>query len=306
MSSWPEDELTEIAESDDLHVAPFREDGETYGTPTRIWSVAVDGNLYVRAYNGQDSSWYQAAVRENAGLIEVAGMTKDVSFESVTDEALNDRIDESYRAKYQGSQYLDSMISERARSSTIRVLPRDIFDRLKAGEPVPMDDPGYQKISEEVNRTIGLKRKLNTATDVDEIRHYVGEIIGEEVDESTTIFPPFHINVGKHTSVGRNVFINHACSFLDLGGITIEDEVMISSMVTITSEGHPVDVDRRKTLVPGEVVVERNAWIGAGATILPDVTIGENSVVAAGAVVTKDVPANTVVAGVPAEVVREL
>ncbi|WP_430639527.1 DapH/DapD/GlmU-related protein [Haloferax volcanii] len=77
-------------------------------------------------------------------------------------------------------------------------------------------------------------------------------------------------------------------------------------MVTITSEGHPVDVDRRKTLVPGEVVVERNAWIGAGATILPDVTIGENSVVAAGAVVTKDVPANTVVAGVPAEVVREL
>nr|WP_115891659.1 DUF2255 family protein [Haloferax sp. Atlit-48N]RDZ30363.1 DUF2255 domain-containing protein [Haloferax sp. Atlit-48N] len=306
MSSWPEDELTEIAESDDLHVAPFREDGETYGTPTRIWSVAVDGNLYVRAYNGQDSSWYQAAVRENAGLIEVAGMTKDVSFESVTDEALNDRIDEAYRAKYQGSQYLDSMISERARSSTIRVLPRDIFDRLKAGEPVPMDDPGYQKISEEVNRTIGLKRKLNTATDVDEIRHYVGEIIGEEVDESTTIFPPFHINVGKHTSVGRNVFINHACSFLDLGGITIEDEVMISSMVTITSEGHPVDVDRRKTLVPGEVVVERNAWIGAGATILPDVTIGENSVVAAGAVVTKDVPANTVVAGVPAEVVREL
>ncbi|POG55129.1 MULTISPECIES: DUF2255 family protein [Haloferax] len=306
MSSWPEDELTEIAESDDLHVAPFREDGETYGTPTRIWSVAVDGNLYVRAYNGQDSSWYQAAVRENAGRIEVAGMTKDVSFESVTDEALNDRIDEAYRAKYQGSQYLDSMISERARSSTIRVLPRDIFDRLKAGEPVPMDDPGYQKISEEVNRTIGLKRKLNTATDVDEIRHYVGEIIGEEVDESTKIFPPFHINVGKHTSVGRNVFINHACSFLDLGGITIEDEVMISSMVTITSEGHPVDVDRRKTLVPGEVVVERNAWIGAGATILPDVTIGENSVVAAGAVVTKDVPANTVVAGVPAEVVREL
>jgi len=306
MSPWPEDELSEIAKSDDLHIAPFREDGETYGTPTRIWSVAVEGDLYVRASNGQDSSWYQAAVRENAGRIEAAGMTKEVSFESVEGEALNDRIDEAYRAKYEGSQYLDAMISERARAATVRVLPRDIFDQLKAGEPVPLDDPGYQKVSEEVDRTIGLTRKLNAATDVDEIRHYVGKIIGEEVDESTTIFPPFHINVGNHTSLGRNVFINHACSFLDLGGITIEDEVMISSRVTITSEGHPVDVDRRKTMVPGEVVVERNAWIGASATILPDVTIGENSVVAAGAVVTKDVPANTVVAGVPAEVVREL
>lgn len=306
MSQWPEDELTEIAESDDLHVAPFREDGETYGTPTRIWSVAVAGDLYVRAYSGQDSSWYQAAVRENAGRIEAAGMTKEVSFESVEGEALNDRIDDAYRAKYEGSQYLDSMISERARSATVRVRPRDFFDRLKAGEPVPLDDPGYQKVFEEVDRTIRLTRKLNAATDVDEIRHYVGEIIGEEVDKSTTIFPPFHINVGKHTSLGRNVFVNHACSFLDLGGITIEDEVMISSRVTITSEGHPVDVDRRKTMVPGEVVVERNAWVGAGATILPDVTIGENSVVAAGAVVTTDVPANTVVAGVPAEVVREL
>ncbi|REA00991.1 DUF2255 domain-containing protein [Haloferax sp. Atlit-6N] len=306
MNRWPEDELSEITESDDLHIAPFREDGETYGTPTRIWSVAVEGELYVRAYNGQDSSWYQAAVRETAGQIETAGMTKEVSFESVEDEVLKDHIDEAYRAKYEGSPYLDSMISERARSATVRVRPRGIFDRLRAGEPVPLDDPEYAKVSEEVNRTIRLTKKLNAATDVDEIRHYVGEIIGEEVDESTTIFPPFHINVGKHTSLGRNVFINHACSFLDLGGITIEDEVMISARVNITSESHPVDPDRRKTMVPGEVVVERNAWIGAGATILPDVRIGENSVVAAGAVVTNDVPANTVVAGVPAEEVREL
>lgn len=67
MNAWPEDELNEIAESDDLHVAPFREDGETYGTPTWIWSVRVDDALYVRAYSGQESSWYQAAVRENAG-----------------------------------------------------------------------------------------------------------------------------------------------------------------------------------------------------------------------------------------------
>ncbi len=102
------------------------------------------------------------------------------------------------------------------------------------------------------------------------------------------------------------MFINHACSFLDLGGIIIEDEVMVGPRVNITSESHPVEVDDRKTLVPDAVVIKRNAWIGAAATIMPGVTIGENAVVAAGAVVTKDVPANTVVAGVPAKVVEEL
>lgn len=125
MSTWPTDELREIVEADDLHVAPFREDGETYGTPTWIWCVAIDGNLYVRAYSGQDSSWYQAAVRERAGRIEAAGMTKDVTFEPVDDEALKSRIDEAYQAKYEGSPYLDPMISERARAVTVRILPRE-------------------------------------------------------------------------------------------------------------------------------------------------------------------------------------
>ena len=124
MSTWSEDELSEIAESNDLHIAPFREDGETYGTPTWIWSVRVDDALYVRAYNGQDSSWYQAAVRENAGRIEAAGMTKEVTFEQV-DGSINDRIDDAYRGKYEDSSYLDSMISERARSATMKVMPRD-------------------------------------------------------------------------------------------------------------------------------------------------------------------------------------
>jgi len=104
MAEWPEDELSAIAESDDLHVAPFREDGETYGTPTWIWSARVDDALYVRAYNGQDSSWYQAAIRENAGKIEAAGMTKEVTFEPI-DGPILDRIDDAYCGKYEGSQY---------------------------------------------------------------------------------------------------------------------------------------------------------------------------------------------------------
>lgn len=182
----------------------------------------------------------------------------------------------------------------------------NIFDRLKAGEPVPMDDPEFQKITEEVNRTIRLSNKLNAATSVDEIREYLGEIIGEPVDQSTTVFTPFHTNVGKFIRLGRNVFINHGCSFLDLGGITVEDDVMIGPSVNITSENHPVETVTRKTLVPNTVVIKRNAWIGANATILPGVTVGENSVVAAGAVVTKDVPPNSVVGGVPAKTIKQI
>ena len=185
-------------------------------------------------------------------------------------------------------------------------MDKDIFDRLKAGESIPMDDPDYPKIREQVNQTMGLSNKLNAATDTDEARNYLSEIIGEKVDESTTVFTPFHTNFGRHIRLGHNVFINHACSLLDLGGITIEDEVMVGPRVNITSENHPVEVDDRKTLVPEAVVIKRNAWIGAAATIMPGVTIGENAVVAAGAVVTKDVPENTVVAGVPAKVVKEL
>ena len=182
----------------------------------------------------------------------------------------------------------------------------NILDRLKNGEIIPMDDPDYSNIRDEVNRTMGLSRKLNNSTSTDEARQYLGKIIGEKVDESTTVFPPFYTNVGKNVQLGKNVFINHACSFLDLGGITIEDEVMVGPRVNITSENHPVEVSDRNTMVPGAVLIKRNAWIGAAATILPGVTVGKNAVVAAGAVVAKDVPANTVAAGVPAKVVKEL
>jgi hypothetical protein len=121
--TWSKDELGKIAASDDLHISPFREDGVTYGTPTWIWSVVVDDDLYVRGYNGQQSSWYEAAIRQKAGRIRAAGMTKDVTFEPVKD-AINGRIDDAYRAKYADSPYLAPMISARARSATVRVLPR--------------------------------------------------------------------------------------------------------------------------------------------------------------------------------------
>src|ERR1700757_3177709 len=112
MTAWSKDELSKIAEADDLHIAPCREDGVTYGTPTWIWSVAVDDVLYVRAYNGQKSRWYQAAVRQKAGRIIAAGITKEVTFEAV-DGSINDKIDNVYRAKYRASSYLSPMIGAR-------------------------------------------------------------------------------------------------------------------------------------------------------------------------------------------------
>ena len=124
MTAWPKDELRKIAQADDLHIAPFRDDGVTYGTPTWIWSVAVDDALYVRGYHGQSSTWYQAAVRQRAGRIIAAGITKEVTFEPVTGP-INDRIDEAYRSKYSGSPYLDPMIGQRARSATVKIMPRE-------------------------------------------------------------------------------------------------------------------------------------------------------------------------------------
>ena len=121
---WSAEDLRRIAETDDLHISPFREDGRTYGTPTWIWSVVVNGNLYVRGYNGQRSRWYQAAIRQEAGGIRAAGMTKDVRFEPV-EGPINDRIDDAYRTKYGSSPYLAPMIGDRARSATVRVLPRE-------------------------------------------------------------------------------------------------------------------------------------------------------------------------------------
>jgi hypothetical protein len=129
MSTWSKNELRKIAEADDLHIAPFRDDSVTYGTPTWIWSVAVDGALYVRAYNGPSSRWYRAALVQKAGRIKAAGLTKEVAFEPVGGP-INDLIDDAYRAKYHGSPYLSPMIAARARSATVKVTPHDIGDPL--------------------------------------------------------------------------------------------------------------------------------------------------------------------------------
>jgi acetyltransferase-like isoleucine patch superfamily enzyme len=182
----------------------------------------------------------------------------------------------------------------------------NIFQKMLAGGLIETSTDEFADVMNLVNETIAASVDLNNAKNTKEIREKLSTIIGKTIDLSTTIFSPFHTNFGKHISIGKNVFINHGCSFLDLGGITIEDNVLIGPKVNLITENHPTDPSQRKSLILKSIHIKNNAWIGAAATILPGVTIGENAIVAAGAVVNKDVLANTIVGGVPAKMIKSI
>ena len=139
------------------------------------------------------------------------------------------------------------------------------------------------------------------------MRELFGELIGQKVDETFKLIPPFYTEGGLNIRVGHKVFINPCCTIYDMGGVDIGDLVMIGPNVNIISTGHPVEPSKRRAYVEAKpIVIEKNVWIATAVTILGGVTVGENSVIGAGAVVTKDVPANSFVAGVPAKVIRSL
>lgn len=118
--------------------------------------------------------------------------------------------------------------------------------------------------------------------------------------------PPFYTDFGKNIRVGANIFINHGCEFMDRGGITIGDRVLFDPKVNLITIGHPIDPENRRSTICAPIVIKENAWIAVGASIMPGVTIGENAIVSAGAVVTRDVPPNTIVAGIPARIVKNI
>ncbi|CAD9221041.1 Acetyltransferase (isoleucine patch superfamily) [Burkholderia cenocepacia] len=174
---------------------------------------------------------------------------------------------------------------------------------------IPRRTPESAAMVAEVKRAMAITARLNRLTfdDAADVRALFGELIGTQVDDGFVLIPPFHATGGAGMKLGRNVFVNQNCTFYDLGGLEIGDDVMIGPNVSLITSGHPVEPSRRRDgVIAKPIVIERNVWIGAGATIIGGVTIGENAVVAAAAVVTRDVPPNTLVGGNPAKVIRSI
>ena len=152
-----------------------------------------------------------------------------------------------------------------------------------------------------------ITMQINTAYhEPAELQKLFSELIGKPVDETFGLFPPFYTDFGKNITIGKNVFINAGCKFQDQGGIFIDDGALIGHGVVLATLNHDMDPEKRQALHPAPIHIGKRVWIGANATICSGVTIGDNAVVAAGAVVVKDVPANTVVGGVPAKKIKEI
>jgi acetyltransferase-like isoleucine patch superfamily enzyme len=172
--------------------------------------------------------------------------------------------------------------------------------------PTGVGGPAFRA---DIERAWEILGRLNALApgDFDAMRALLGELTGRQLDPSVRVLPPFHTDTGRNLRFGRNVFVNHGCTAMDLGGITIGDDVLLAPNVQLISSGHPLDpATRRSQITTAPVHIGRGAWIAAGATVLQGVTVGEDAVVAAGAVVTRDVPARTLVAGVPARAIRTL
>lgn len=182
------------------------------------------------------------------------------------------------------------------------VLSEDIWNGVVAA-----NSPIFNEIHEIVDKNSPLIDKLNQESHSHEdTRDLLSKITGTEIDDSVTVFLPMYSDFGKHLAIGKHVFINSNVIFTDLGGITLEDHVLIGPRANILSVNHPIDPYTRRGLIVKPVTIKKNAWIGAAETILPGITIGENSIVGANAVVTKDVLPNTIVAGNPARIVRNI
>lgn len=184
----------------------------------------------------------------------------------------------------------------------------EFIEYCRAGHPIAGEDKELHGMltdcSFEAQR---MTMKLNTSYhSKEEIVEIFRELTGREVDDSFMCFPPFYTDFGKNISIGKDVFFNTGCSFQDRGGIHIGDGSLIGMNVNIATLNHGLDMKTRNTTYASPVTIGKSVWIGSGATILPGVTIGDRAVIAAGAVVTKDVPEGTVVAGVPAKVVKTI
>ena len=184
---------------------------------------------------------------------------------------------------------------------------QEYLDRMNSGEPVTGGGELHAFMREINEETMRLTCELNAVYHPQsEIREIFSKIIGKPVDRTFRLFPPFYTNCGKNTTVGKRVFINTGCHFQDQGGITLGDGVFLGNNVVLTTMNHDFDPEKRATTYPAPIVVGKNVWIGSSVTVVPGVHIGDGAIVAAGSVVTKDVASNTIVAGNPARLIRQI
>lgn len=182
---------------------------------------------------------------------------------------------------------------------------QDFLDHVRRGAVIEGGSEQHQFMVRSAQDALQVAAELNAGYHAPaEVRVLLTRLTGRIVDESVTVFPPFHCEFGKNLALGKDVFINMGCRFQDAGGLTIGDGALIGHGATIVTLNHAVDPARRADMVPSPVVIGRKAWLGAAVTVLPGVTIGDGAIVGAGAVVTKDVPPNAIVAGVPARLIR--
>lgn len=178
---------------------------------------------------------------------------------------------------------------------------------MKQGIAVPADS-AYQRymtqLSFEARKITAMLN--NHYHDAAEIRALFSQLTGQELDEGFGLFPPFYTDCGKHIQVGKNVFINAGCHFQDQGGITIGDGALIGHNVVLATLNHHFAPERRREVIPSPIVIGKGVWIGSNATILPGVTVGDHAIVAAGAVVTRDIPPDVVAGGNPARIIKSI
>lgn len=184
---------------------------------------------------------------------------------------------------------------------------RDFLAHLNRGEAVEGGSEMHQvmhKVSQEALKlTVELNGQYHNPEEVQEL---FSRLIGKPVDKTFAMFPPFYTDCGKNINVGKNVFINSGCRFQDQGGITIGDGVLIGHNVVLATLNHDIDPKKRGTLHPAPITIGNDVWVGANATVVPGVTIGNGAIIAAGAVVTKDVPPNVIAGGVPAKILKNI
>jgi acetyltransferase-like isoleucine patch superfamily enzyme len=182
---------------------------------------------------------------------------------------------------------------------------QDFVDHVNSGAPIKGGSEQHQFMHHAAQDALRITAEINTGyRSPEDVRLLLAKLTGQPIDDSVVVFPPIYSEFGKNLSFGKNVFINIGCRFQDAGGISIGHGTLIGHGSTLTTLNHGVDPDRRADMVPAPIVIGRKVWLGAAVTVVPGVTIGDGAIVGAGAVVTKNVPANAVVAGVPAKLIR--